>query len=93
MRENKWRAARYGLDAEIVIDNTGRVQPVVEAITDLVDDLLPIARRLDCVAELEIIPRLIARGASYQRQRAIAAAHEGKLEPVVDLLSPRCGTG
>jgi carboxylate-amine ligase len=86
VRENKWRAARYGLDAEIVIDNSGRLQPVTEAITDLVDDLLPIARRLDCAAELEAIPRLIRRGASYQRQRAVAAAHAGALEPVVDAL-------
>ena len=86
VRENKWRAARYGLDAEIVVDNTGRLQPVVEAVTDLVDELLPIARRLECEDELEKIPKLIARGASYQRQRATAAANEGRLEPVVDLL-------
>ncbi len=86
VRENKWRAARYGLDAEIVVDNTGRVQPVIESITDLVDDLLPTARRLECVDELESIPRLIERGASYQRQRAAAAANAGALEPVVDLL-------
>jgi carboxylate-amine ligase len=43
VRENKWRAARYGLDAEIVVDNTGRVLPLTTAITDLVEDLLPIA--------------------------------------------------
>ena len=86
VRENKWRAARYGLDAEIVVDNSGRVQPVTDAITDLIDDLLPIGRRLDCAAELESIPRLIERGASYQRQRAVAARHAGALEPVVDLL-------
>ena len=86
VRENKWRAARYGLDAEIVVDNTGSVQPVTEAITDLVDDLLPIARRLDCERELESIPRLIQRGASYQRQRAVAAANNGDLTAVVDSL-------
>ncbi len=86
VRENKWRAARYGLDAEIVVDNTGTVQPVTESIVNLVDDLLPVARRLDCAAELESIPRLIERGASYQRQRAVAAAHAGALEPVVDSL-------
>jgi len=86
VRENKWRAARYGLDAEIVIDNTGSLQPVTEAITDLVDDLLPIARRLDCERELESIPRLIQRGASYQRQRAVAAANKGDLAAVVDSL-------
>jgi carboxylate-amine ligase len=86
VRENKWRAARYGLDAEIVIDNTGSLQPVTEAITDLVDDLLPIARRLDCERELESIPRLIQRGVSYQRQRAVAAANNGDLAAVVDSL-------
>jgi carboxylate-amine ligase len=86
VRENKWRAARYGLDAEIVIDNTGSLQPVTEAIIDLVDDLLPIARRLDCERELESIPRLIQRGASYQRQRAVAAANNGDLGAVVDSL-------
>ncbi len=86
VRENKWRAARYGLDAEIVVDNTGSVQPVTEAITDLVDDLLPIARRLDCERELESIPRLIRHGASYQRQRAVAAANNGDLAAVVDSL-------
>jgi carboxylate-amine ligase len=86
VRENKWRAARYGLDAEIVIDNSGKVQPVVAAIHDLVEDLLPIARRLDCRDELEAIPKLIERGASYQRQRAVAAEHNGDLKPVVDSL-------
>jgi carboxylate-amine ligase len=86
VRENKWRAARYGLDAEIVVDNSGRVQPVVNAIDDLVEDLLPVARRLDCLAELESVPRLAARGASYQRQRATAAKHGGDLFAVVDLL-------
>ena len=86
VRENKWRAARYGLDAEIVVDNSGRLQPVKTAITDLVEDLLPVARRLDCADELELIPKLLERGASYQRQRAVAASNDGRLEPVVDLL-------
>ncbi len=86
VRENKWRAARYGLDAEIVVDTSGTVQPVKEAITSLVEDLLPIARRLDCADELESIPRLIERGASYQRQRQVAAANNGALIPVVDSL-------
>ena len=86
VRENKWRAARYGLDAEIVIDNSGTVQPVTEAILDLVEDLLATARKLGCADELETIPRLIERGASYQRQRAVAAAHDGDLIPVVDAL-------
>jgi carboxylate-amine ligase len=86
VRENKWRAARYGLDAEIVYDHKGNTVALRQAITDLVEDLLPIARRLSCAAELESIPRLIDVGASYQRQRAAAAEHDGDLVAVVDLL-------
>jgi glutamate---cysteine ligase / carboxylate-amine ligase len=86
VRENKWRAARYGLDAEIVVDNAGSVRPVKDAINDLIEDLLPTARRLDCARELESISALMQRGASYQRQRAVAAAHDGDLVPVVDSL-------
>ena len=32
LRENKWRAARYGLDADIVVDDKGTVRPVRQAI-------------------------------------------------------------
>jgi glutamate---cysteine ligase / carboxylate-amine ligase len=86
VRENKWRAARYGLDAEIVVDNSGSVRPVKAAINDLIEDLLPIAHRLECADELQSISRLMEHGASYQRQRAVAAAHGGDLVPVVDSL-------
>ncbi|SDG08578.1 glutamate--cysteine ligase [Klenkia brasiliensis] len=86
LRENKWRAARYGLDAEIIVDERGTVRPVREALTDLVDDLMPTAKRLDCAAELADVLRILEVGGSYERQRAVAAAHEGRLEPVVDSL-------
>lgn len=86
VRENKWRAVRYGLDAEIVVDELGTVRPVREAIADLVEELRPTAKRLDCETELADVLRVLEVGASYQRQRAVAAAHDGALEPVVDSL-------
>ncbi len=86
LRENKWRASRYGLDADIVVDEKGTVRPVRQAIVDLVEELRPTAKRLDCEAELADVLRVLDVGASYQRQRAVAAAHDGKLEPVVDSL-------
>lgn len=85
IRENKWRAARYGLDTEIILDRH-RTQPIREAITDVVDDLVPIARRLDCEDELLGVLRILDVGASYQRQRSIAAANGGDLRAVVDSL-------
>src|SRR3954466_2869420 len=86
IRENKWRAARYGLDADIVVDEKGTVRPVRQAILDLVEDLMPTAKRLDCEAELADVERILAVGASYQRQRAVAADHDGDLRAVVDSL-------
>ena len=86
LRENKWRAARYGLDADIVVDEKGTVRPVRQAILDLVEDLMPTAKRLGCEAELADVERVLAVGASYQRQRAVAAAYGGDLRPVVDSL-------
>ena len=86
LRENKWRASRYGLDADIVVDEKGTVRPVRQAIIDLVEELQPTAKRLDCEAELADVLRVLDVGASYQRQRAVAAAHDGSLRPVVDSL-------
>jgi YbdK family carboxylate-amine ligase len=86
LQENKWRAARHGLDADIVVDEKGTVRPVRQALTDLVEDLMPTAHRLGCEAELADVERILAVGGSYQRQRAVAAAHEGDLRCVVDSL-------
>jgi carboxylate-amine ligase len=84
LQENKWRAARYGLDADIVVDEKGTVRPVRQAILDLVQELTPTAKRLDCAAELADVERILTVGASYQRQRAAAAASGGDLKLVVD---------
>ncbi|MCW2505766.1 MAG: glutamate--cysteine ligase [Actinomycetia bacterium] len=86
VRENKWRAARYGLAAEVIVDDRGNVVPMKHAILDVVEDLMPTARRLDCADELADVERIVALGSSAQRQRAVAAAHDGDLTKVVDAL-------
>ncbi len=93
VHENKWRAARYGLDAEIIVDERGSALPVRQSLLDLADELMPIARRLSCADELAGIDRVLAIGASYQRQRAIAEASGGDLTKVVDSLVEEMATG
>ncbi len=85
VRENKWRAARHGMSAEIITED-GRVRPVREAIADLVHEMRPTAQRLGCEAELARATGILEAGASYERQRAVAAAHGGDLSAVVDSL-------
>ena len=86
VRENKWRAARHGLDAEIIVGEDDRTQPVREALVELVQELAPAAARLGCEEELSRVHGVLEAGASYQRQRAVAAASGGDLTAVVDSL-------
>ena len=85
VQENKWRAARYGLDASIIVGEDS-VQPVREALRDLVQDMRPSAQRLGCAAELDLVEQVLQGGASYARQRSVAAASGGDLTAVVDSL-------
>jgi YbdK family carboxylate-amine ligase len=93
LRENKWRATRYGLDAELIVDETGATMPVRQALRDLVGELMPFALRLGCADELRGIDRILTAGASYQRQRAVAAASGGDLTRVVDSLLEEMALG
>ncbi|MDN4642674.1 glutamate--cysteine ligase [Arthrobacter sp. PsM3] len=83
VQENKWRAARYGLDAIIILDAAGNEQLVTDHIRETVARLEPVAVKLDCVAELADVLKIIERGAGYQRQRRVAAEHGGDLRAVV----------
>ena len=75
VQENKWRAARYGMDAIIILDDAGNEELVVDATRRLVAELEPVAARLGCTDELRGVLDILETGASYQRQRAVAAAH------------------
>ena len=83
VQENKFRSARYGLDATVILDADGNQGPIVDAIGKLLVELEPVAHRLGCVAELAGVRDIVRSGASYQRQQAVAAAHGGDLVPVV----------
>ncbi len=83
IQENKWRAARYGMDAIIILDAAGNEQLVTEHLVELLNKLEPAAARLGCSDELASVEKIIANGASYQRQRRVAAAHGGELRAVV----------
>jgi carboxylate-amine ligase len=84
VQENKWRAARYGLDAVIILDDKCRERLVTEDLDDLLTDLAPVAARLGCSDELAAVADIPRRGASYQRQREVAAVTDGDLVAVVD---------
>lgn len=83
VQENKWRAARYGMEAIVILDAAGNERLVTESVAELLDRLEPVAKRLDCVRELRGVETILRYGASYQRQRAVAREHNGSLRAVV----------
>ncbi|MGN6336029.1 glutamate--cysteine ligase [Mycobacterium sp.] len=85
-QENKWRAARYGLDAVIILDADSNERLVTEDLDDVLNRLEPVARKLNCADELAAVADIPRRGASYQRQRRVAEEHDGDLRAVVDAL-------
>ena len=86
VRENKWRTARYGMDAIIIRNPAGDERLVTEDLEELLPALAPIADALGCSAELETVRDIIHRGASYQRQLRVAEASDGSLKAVVAAL-------
>jgi glutamate---cysteine ligase / carboxylate-amine ligase len=86
VQENKWRAARYGLDAIIITNAAGDERLVTDDLDDVLTRLEPVARRLGCSEELASVAQIPVTGASYQRQRAVAAAAGGDLKAVVGSL-------
>ena len=81
--ENKWRGARYGMDALVITSRGTDEDWVKHELQLLIDELTPVAADLDCVDELNLVREIIERGAGYERQRAIYQ-RTGDWKDVVD---------
>ncbi|MFT3799318.1 glutamate--cysteine ligase [Microbacterium sp.] len=85
-RENKWRAARYGLDAEVIVDSDGTQRGVADHLRELMESLAPIAEELRCAREFAGIGAILEQGTSSTRQVLVAEAAGGDLREVVQHL-------
>lgn len=85
LRENKWRAARFGLDADVVVNSAGQVRPMIDLIEDTLEQLQPTAQELDCSQELADVYTIVERRPSADRQRLVFQ-ERGSLEDVVHSL-------
>jgi glutamate---cysteine ligase / carboxylate-amine ligase len=84
VQENKWRAARYGVDAIVITDAACTERLVTDHLAETVEALAPVAERLGCVEEVATVLDIAPRGASYVRQREVARDSGGDLVAVVD---------
>ncbi len=81
--ENHWVAARYGLDGRIVAGRDGRRIKLSESIAILVEQMLPIAERLNCTEELKTILQILENGNGATRQRRIYS-ETGSFQKIVE---------
>ncbi|MBI4224108.1 MAG: carboxylate--amine ligase, partial [Deltaproteobacteria bacterium] len=69
--ENKWQAARYGLDGQIIVQEGTERKLLRSHLAELLQTLAPTAQSLRCEKELKYVEEILKRGSSAARQRMV----------------------
>ena len=93
IRENRWRAMRYGYDEGLIDLAKGVVVPFADLLDEMLDLIAEDAEALGCVDEIAHVRTILQRGTSAHRQlkayemaQAAGASNEEALKNVVDTL-------
>jgi carboxylate-amine ligase len=86
VRQNKWRATRFGTGAQLVDSYSYQVVTVAQAVDDLVDKLTPVAAHLGSEHHLEHCRHMAASPSWADRQLSIFA-DTGSAEAIVRQLT------
>jgi carboxylate-amine ligase len=84
-RENKWRASRWGLEMDVVLDESGRSAPLRRELDQLLPVLEPLCASNAARDGLHEVERMLGGPASHERQRKVYE-RTGSLEAVADAL-------
>ncbi len=82
VRQNKWKACRYGMRAELIDPVTHNPIPVRDLVFHLYEKLKPYAERLGCTKELGRVLGMLERASGAEKQLALYDA-TGDLKEVV----------
>jgi carboxylate-amine ligase len=85
IEENKWRAARYGLDGKLIDFGKQQEVPMRDLVVELLDFVDDVVDGLGSRAELQTIRRIIETGTGADRQIAVYTATQST-RAVVDWL-------
>lgn len=84
LRENKWRAIRYGTDAIIIDPDTMQTEKLNLVVLNWIEKLAPYIQQLQYEKQMETLRNILHHGNSSQRQKRIFA-ETGSLQHVVEL--------
>ncbi len=98
--ENRWRAKRYGTEAEFIDEATATTVGFARALEELTTLIEPDVRALECEGEIEHLRTIVRRGTSAHTQLAIYRAQRNQcrtrseaLASVVDWLARTSAVG
>jgi carboxylate-amine ligase len=91
VRQNKWKACRYGMRAELIDPVTHKTIPVREMVFFLYEKLKPYAERLECMQELNHIITMVDHPSGSERQLQLFEENGQDLAKVVEALAVPTG--
>src|SRR6201999_3291704 len=83
--ENKWRAARYGLDGKLIDFGKQEEVPVRQLIAEILDFVEDVVEELGSQEEIGYIARILEEGSGADRQLRVFR-ETGDLKAVVDYM-------
>ena len=83
--ENKWRAARYGLDGKLIDFGKQKEVPARDLVREYLDFVDDVVDELDSREELEYIRKIVDQGSGADRQLRVFQ-ETGDLKRVVDYI-------
>jgi carboxylate-amine ligase len=86
IEENKWRAARYGLEGKLIDFGKRQEVPVRDLIGELLEFVDDVVDELGCREEINYVHTILANGTSADRQLRVYRESGGDLQAVVDAL-------
>jgi carboxylate-amine ligase len=83
VRQNKWKACRWGMAADLIDPVTHKPIPVRENVYSLFERLKPYAEKLQCVQEFNHLITMIEHPSGAEQQLALFDQFDGDLSKVV----------
>ncbi len=90
-RQNKWHAARYGLNATLADPDTMLAVGVKQQARRLLDLCNGYAEKLDCVQELGFVERILEQGTGASIQQRVSDRSDGDMNQVVSAILDETG--
>ena len=89
VRQNKWRAGRYGIEARLVDSMTHETRPVRQILREMIPEYRPLARTLGCEPWFDRLGEMAEQPSGAKRQLAALKETGGDFPAAVRLLTER----